>query len=160
MLTSRISRQADLLDISNATDIHGTKFDDPTHPIATDGKLDKTITPGTYQSFVSLIDDTQLARFGMHNGKPADQTLIDAKWESLALASCLDPDFPDDYFLFTAVCVQNMPHRRLAAHIMQADNDFISTDGVSLGQPFNAGLDNDNQFLVFRVTLPGALVTI
>ena len=105
MLTSRISRQADLLDISNATDIHGTKFDDPTHPIATDGKLDKTITPGTYQSFVSLIDDTQLARFGMHNGKPADQTLIDAKWESLALAPCFDPNFPDDFFLFTAVSV-------------------------------------------------------
>ena len=38
-----------------------------------------------------------------HPGKPEDQTLIDAKWESLALAPCLDSDFPDDYFLFSAV---------------------------------------------------------
>jgi hypothetical protein len=38
----------------------------------------------------------------------------------------------------------------------QSDNDFLSTQGVSLGQPFNAGEDVDNQFLVFRVTLPGA----
>ncbi|TFK84975.1 hypothetical protein K466DRAFT_495616 [Polyporus arcularius HHB13444] len=135
-------KQADLLDISNATDIHGTKFDDPTNPIAKKGALVKGITAGTYKSFVSFIDDTQLARFGLHNGKPADQTLIDAKWESLALAPCFDSDFPDDFFLFTA-----------------ADNDFISTQGISLGQPFDAGLDVDNQFLVFRVTLPGASTT-
>ncbi len=102
-LTSIFCRQADLLDISSATDIHGTKFDDPTNPIAKKGALDKDITPGTYKSFVSFIDDTQLARFGLHNGKPADQTLIDAKWESLALAPCFDSDFPDDFFLFTAV---------------------------------------------------------
>ena len=42
---------------------------------------------------------------------------------------------------------------------MQADNDFISTHGISLGEPFNAGLDVDNQFMVFRVTLPGAQVS-
>ncbi|KAI0371998.1 hypothetical protein BV20DRAFT_135428 [Pilatotrama ljubarskyi] len=134
-------KQADLLDITNATDIHGTNFDDPSRPIANDGKLDKSITPGTYVSFVDFIDNTQLGRFGVHNGKPADQTLIDAKWESLALAPCLDPDFTDDFFLFTA-----------------ADNDFISTEGIALGKPFNAGLDNDNQFMVFRLTLPGASV--
>lgn len=39
----------------------------------------------------------------------------------------------------------------------QADNDFISTHGIALGVPFDAGLDNDNQMLVFRVTLPGAV---
>lgn len=38
--------------------------------------------------------------------------------------------------------------------ILQADNDFLSTQGIFDGQPFNGGLDNDNQFLVFRVTLP------
>lgn len=46
---------------------------------------------------------TQLARFGLHNGDPGDQTLINAKWESLALAPLEDPKFPNDYFLFTAV---------------------------------------------------------
>ncbi|CAL1710831.1 unnamed protein product [Somion occarium] len=127
----------DLIDISDATNIAGSKFDSPKNPIAKKGKLDKSITAATYVGFVDFIDDTQLARFGLHNDDPADQTLIDAKWESLALAPVGDPANPDDFFLFTA-----------------ADNDFISTHGVSLGQPFNAGLDNDNQFLVFRVTLP------
>jgi len=36
----------------------------------------------------------------------------------------------------------------------QADNDFQTTNGVSVGQPYNAGLDADNQILVWRVTLP------
>ncbi|KAI1798159.1 esterase-like activity of phytase-domain-containing protein [Ganoderma leucocontextum] len=134
-------KQADLIDITNATDIHNTKFDDPSNPIATDGKLDDSINPATYVSFVSFIDSVQLARFGVHNGNPVDQTLIDAKWESLALAPAGDPDYPNDYFLFTA-----------------ADNDFITTQGISGGQPYNAGLDNDNQMMVFRVTLPGATV--
>jgi hypothetical protein len=36
-------------------------------------------------------------------GKPDDKTLIAAKWESLALVPCEDDEFPDDFFLFTAV---------------------------------------------------------
>jgi len=136
-------KQADLIDISKATNIAGTKFDSSKNPIAKKGKLDKSITPATYVGFVDFIDDDQLARFGLHNGKPADATLIDAKWESLALAPVGDPANPHDFFLFTA-----------------ADNDFISTHGIFDGKPFNAGDDVDNQFLVFRVTLPTASVSV
>jgi hypothetical protein len=35
--------------------------------------------------------------------EPTDRTLIDAKWESFALAPVLDPTAPDDYFLITMV---------------------------------------------------------
>jgi len=38
-------------------------------------------------------------------GSPDDPTLLSAKWESLALAPVGDPNFPDDYFLFTVVSV-------------------------------------------------------
>ena len=61
-------RQADLIDISNATNIAGSKFDSSKNPIAKKGKLDKSITPATYVGFVDFIDDDQLARFGLHNG--------------------------------------------------------------------------------------------
>jgi len=54
-------------------------------------------------SFVDYIDDDELERFGLHNDGDDDGTLIDAKWESLALAPVGDEDSPDDYFLFTAV---------------------------------------------------------
>ncbi|KAJ3503097.1 hypothetical protein NLJ89_g8585 [Agrocybe chaxingu] len=136
-------KQADLFSTVHATDIHGTKFDSPTNPIAVDGVLDSSITPATYVPFVNYVDPIQLARFGLHNGKPNDPTLLNAKWESLALAPIGDTSFPDDYFLFTA-----------------ADNDFLSTQGISLGVPFNAGIDVDNQMLVFRVTLPSVVSTV
>ncbi|KAA1472587.1 hypothetical protein DENSPDRAFT_859545 [Dentipellis sp. KUC8613] len=141
--TSAAYKHADLISLSGATDIHGSKFDEPGNPLAKKGDLDKSITPATYVSFVDILNSSQLARFGLHNGDPDDETLIDAKWESLALASVADPAFPDDYFLFTA-----------------SDNDFLSTHGVFNGTPFNAGEDVDNQFLVFRVTLPGAQVNV
>ncbi|EMD36215.1 hypothetical protein CERSUDRAFT_74243 [Gelatoporia subvermispora B] len=143
-------KQADLIDISGATDIHGTQFDFPNASIATKGKLDKSITAAEYVSFVNFIDDTQLARFGLHNGDPDDQTLIDAKWESLALAPCFDPDFPNDFFLFTADVSS------LISVSLKADNDFLTEDGFMNGVPYNAGINNDNQFLVFRLTLPTA----
>jgi hypothetical protein len=61
-------RQADLVDISCATDIHDTQFDDPTHPIAVSGVLDPSITPANYIPFVNYLNATQLAKFGLHNG--------------------------------------------------------------------------------------------
>ncbi|KZV78616.1 hypothetical protein EXIGLDRAFT_708994, partial [Exidia glandulosa HHB12029] len=126
----------DLIDISNATNIAG-RFDGPTGAIAPKGQLIAGVTPALYQSFVSLIDDTQLARFGLHNGKPENSQLIDGKWESIALAPIQDEDFPDDYFLFTV-----------------SDNDFQTTNGVSLGKKYDDDIDVDTQLLVFRVTLP------
>ncbi|KAF9483227.1 hypothetical protein BDN70DRAFT_874104 [Pholiota conissans] len=133
-------KQIDLFSITNATDIHGSKFDNPANPVSPLGVLDSSITPAEYVSFVNIVDDAQLARFGLHNGKPNDPTLINGKWESLALAPVNDPAFPDDYFLFAG-----------------SDNDFLSTQGISLGVPFDAGLDVDNEVLVFRVTLPSAV---
>lgn len=136
-------KQADLFDISNATDIHGTKFDDPANPVAVGGELDSSIIPATYVSFVDYLDDDQLARFGLQNGDDDDDdndTHIDAKWESFSIAPVNDSDNPNDYFLFTA-----------------SDNDFLTTNGISLGQPYDAGQDVDTQFLVFRVTLPSVV---
>ncbi|KAJ3861321.1 esterase-like activity of phytase-domain-containing protein [Lentinula novae-zelandiae] len=130
-------KQADLFSIANATNIAGSKFDDPSNPVAPGGVLDDSVTPATYVSFVNYIDDDQLARFGLHNGDEEDSTLVNEKWESLALAPVNDPANPDDYFLFTA-----------------SDNDFLTEDGISIGVPYNAGVNVDNQFLVFQVTLP------
>ncbi len=42
----------------------------------------------------------------------------------------------------------------LLSFLPQSDNDFLTEDGVTAGQPYDAGLNVDNQFLVFQVTLP------
>ena len=61
-------RSIDLVDIAGATNIAGSKFDSHKNALAPKGNLDSSITPATYTPFVSLIDGTQLARFGLHNG--------------------------------------------------------------------------------------------
>jgi hypothetical protein len=129
-------KSIDIIDISAATDIHGTNYDTTT-AVAPKGVLASGVKPAQYTPFVSLVDSTQLQRFGLHNDGDFDETLIDAKWESLALAPAMDPAFPDDYFLFTV-----------------ADNDFITLNGISLGQPYSAGDNVNTQIFVFRITLP------
>ncbi|KAJ7758808.1 esterase-like activity of phytase-domain-containing protein [Mycena maculata] len=131
-------KQADLFSITSATDIHGTDYDSPSTPVSPKAKLAKGVTAAEYVGFVNYADPTQLGRFGLHVGDPDDNTLIDAKWESFALAP-VGPSVPDDYFLFSV-----------------SDNDFITTQGISLGVPYDAGEDVDTQAFVFRVTLPGA----
>ncbi|GJJ08810.1 hypothetical protein Clacol_003029 [Clathrus columnatus] len=130
-------KNIDLFDISQATNIANTGFDEPSNPIANNGTIVKGITPAQYQPFISMIDSTQLGRFGLHNGKPINSSLLNSKWESLAVAPVGDPDFPDDYFIFTV-----------------SDNDFLTTTGVTNGVPYNAGLNVDTQFMVWRATLP------
>lgn len=127
----------DIIDISPATDISNDEYNAATGAVAPGGQLLSHITPATYVPFIQLTDSVQLARFGLHNGAPVDQTLIAAKWESLALAPACDPEYPDDYFVFTF-----------------ADNDFRTRNGVSMGKPYDAGMNVDNQAMVWRVTLP------
>ncbi|KIO17674.1 hypothetical protein M407DRAFT_84740 [Tulasnella calospora MUT 4182] len=131
-------KSVDIFDISGATDIHGTQYDNST-AVSPGGVLASDVVPATYTPFLSLIDGTQLSRFGVHNGGNFDQQLIAGKWEGTALASCKDSEYPDDYFLFVG-----------------ADNDFNTLDGTMVGQPYSTsyGQDVDNQFLVYRVTLP------
>lgn len=57
-----------MVDISQATNIRGSKFDDPANPVAPGGKLDESVTPATLTEFVDFIDKDQLARFGLHTG--------------------------------------------------------------------------------------------
>ena len=66
--TDIVGRSIDLIDISAATNISGSKFDSHKNAVAPKGKLDKSVTPAVYTPFVSLINSTQLARFGLHNG--------------------------------------------------------------------------------------------
>jgi hypothetical protein len=84
-------------------------------------------------------DNTQLNRFGLHNGLPSDKNDLYEKWESLAVVPVGDPKAPDDYFLFVG-----------------SDNDFITQHGFMAGQPYvdASGGNVDTLVLVYRVTLP------
>lgn len=128
-----------LVDVSGATNIAGSAFD-TVKPIAPKGLLDPSITAAKVHEFIDLNDAAELARFGLHNGAPNDRNNLSEKWESMGLASALDPQQPDDFFLFVG-----------------NDNDFITQDGFQVGASYRdaSGADVDTMLLAFRVTLPG-----
>ncbi|NBV85243.1 MAG: hypothetical protein EBS01_03015, partial [Verrucomicrobia bacterium] len=113
-------------------------------------KLKDGITAVSPVQFVSIIDATQLAKFGLNtnDGSSAARTsaTLSEKWEGMALVSALDASRPNDYFLFVA-----------------NDNDFLTTklkmkatDGTTVTTAGSLGVsvENDTMFLAYRVTLP------
>jgi len=134
-----VYRSIDLLDISGATNIAGTAYDNAATPVAPLGVLNSAIKPATYQKFLDINDNAQLNRFGLHNGAPNDSNDLYEKWESMAVVPIGDRQAPNDYFLFVG-----------------SDNDFITQQGVMAGQTYAdaSGANVDTLVLVYRVTLP------
>jgi hypothetical protein len=135
--TSRY-RNIEILDTSKATNIANTKYDDDV-PVAPGGKLESSVVPATLTPFIDINDNTQLNRFGLHNGEPNDRNNLSEKWEGMTIVSALDPDNPRDVFLF----VTN-------------DNDYITQNGSQVGASYKdqSGTDVDTMILVYRLTLP------
>ena len=136
-VTSRY-RKIELLDVSQATNIAGSPFDG-TVPVAPNGKLADGIVPATLMPFIDLNDNSQLGKFGLHNGEPNDRNNLSEKWEGMALVPALDPAHPRDFFLFVV-----------------NDNDFMTQNGFQVGADYKdpSGVELDTMILVYRVTLP------
>lgn len=138
-----IYRFIDIFDISSATDIKGSTYDCADCSVAAPaGLLKADITPARYCSFIDMNRDSQLARFGLHNGGAQDAGLLNEKWESLGMVPVdgLDGD-DDEWFVFS-----------------MSDNDFITQDGYMNGGAYPyadaSGFNLDNQALVFKIKLP------
>ena len=137
-------RHVDVFDISKATSIKDSTNDAATGSIASSkGELDSEITAAEYCSFIDFNVNSQLARFGLHNGGDQNATLLNEKWESLALVP-VNPGTKKskntEYYLFSL-----------------SDNDFITQDGhMNFGKfayKDTSGYNLDNQALVFHVTI-------
>ncbi|KAF3036161.1 hypothetical protein E8E12_003246 [Didymella heteroderae] len=143
--STSIYRNADVIDISKATNIKD-KYDAFNAQIASNkGVLKSDVVPATYCPWLSYNVNSQLNRFGVRNGGAQDANLLNEKWESFALAP-VDSDFQTkgegkEYYL-----------------ISFSDNDFITQNGfINFGkQPYKdgSGYNLDSQVLVFKVRLP------
>ena len=142
-------RQVDIFDISDATDIKSSLYDSATGAIADrNGNLAGGIVPAKYCQFLDINDNSELAKFGLHNGKPQNQGLLNEKWESISLVP-VQPgddgpqgsDGGKEYFM---LCF--------------SDNDFVTQNGrMNFGKfqfQDESGYELDTQVLVFHVTLP------
>lgn len=114
-----IYRNADIIDISKATNIVG-KYDGFNGSIASkDGVLKSEIKPAEYCPWLSYNVNSQLNRFGVRNGGAQDANLLNEKWESFAFLEVDGDESKDkkkgdgkDYYL-----------------ISFSDNDFITQNG-------------------------------
>jgi hypothetical protein len=121
--TESIYRNADIIDISKATNVAG-KYDAFGGQVASDkGVLKNDIVPATYCPWLSYNNNDQLNRFGVHNGGAQDEGLLNEKWESFALTPVdkkdkigysdrQDEDEGKQYYIFSF-----------------SDNDFITQNG-------------------------------
>jgi hypothetical protein len=136
--STSVYRSIDIFDTTGATNIADTDFDG-TKPVAPEGKLDPSVTPVKYGRFIDMNDNTQLNRFGLHNGEPNDTNALYEKWEAMALLPVLDDAAPNDYFLVVA-----------------SDNDFLTQNGAMQGTPYkdSSGANVDSVVLVYRISLP------
>ena len=156
-----------LVSTQGATNLAGTAYE-TSHTSAVRG-AGATLAPAygltaaQCTDFVNLLNPTQLARFGLdlnvvgaagaakaradgHRVGELSPASLSAKWEAMAIVSCLDRAYPDDYFLFVG-----------------SDNDFLTAEGAMLGKSYNALsaepgaeiVENLSRILVYRVTLPG-----
>ncbi len=136
-----------LVDITGATNLAGTPYEQDVKPVAPDGVLRPEITPARQAELVNLLNPAQLAKFGLNlSTAPSDRFSLSEKWEAMALAPALDRNAPRDVFL-----------------LIGNDNDFETAEGRINGQAFDAGLtnlggsgsgDNDSMILIYRLTLP------
>lgn len=122
-----VYRHADIFDISSnsgATDIKSAANDATNGSIASStGVLDAGIKAAEYCKFLDYNVNAQLGRFGLHNGGAQDATLLNEKWESLALVPVDGKDGKDgEWFLFSL-----------------SDNDFITQDGTCFWPSLSLG---------------------
>lgn len=147
--TQSLYRHIDVFDIAGATDVKGTLADTVNGSIASSaGVLADGITPATYCSFLDFNVNSQLGRFGLHNGGKEDSGLLNEKWESIALAP-VNPS-PGASFTSGEVFIFSF-----------SDNDFITQDGhMDFGSyPYkdSSGYNVSTQALVFQAMLPQLL---
>lgn len=111
-------RNADIFDISKATNIKGKKYDAFDGAAASKkGELDSDVKPAEYCPWLSYNNNNELSKFGAHNGGAQDAGLLNEKWESLALAP-------------VAGKFQSNGDGKEYYLISVSDNDFITQNGL------------------------------
>src|SRR2546423_8640115 len=147
--TLSLYRQVDIFDTSNATNIKSDHYDSTTGAIANNqGELLDNIVPAQYFPFLNINDSSELARFKLHNGGNQDSSLLNEKWESLAIVP-VDAE---------STATKSNNNGKGCFLFCFSDNDFVTSDGrMDFGDFEFEDLSHyelDSQVLVFHLTLP------
>ncbi|KAL6702783.1 hypothetical protein ACN47E_000967 [Coniothyrium glycines] len=152
-------RNADVIDISKATNVAGSAADAVGGAIASkDGVLRSDIVPAQYCPWLSFNVNAQLNRFGVRNGGAQDASLLNEKWESFALIEADEDDKSEGEKKRKKNKKDDDKQGKEYYLLSFSDNDFITQNGYINFGKFQykdaSGFNLDNQVLVFKVRLP------
>ncbi|KAL8731101.1 MAG: hypothetical protein Q9166_003629 [cf. Caloplaca sp. 2 TL-2023] len=118
--STSVYRHIDIFDISSATNIKSSLNDARNGSIASrTGVLKQGVNATEYCSFLDFNVNSELGKFGLHNGGAQDAGLLNEKWESIAVVPVDGKKGKDgEWFVFSV-----------------SDNDFITQDGESVYLP-------------------------
>lgn len=141
-----------LLDLKGASNVLGQpEFDAPNGQVSPGGVLSPTITPLDWDQALNMLNSEQLARFGINlNFGAPDASTLSEKWEGLGLVSALDPNAPDDYFLFVG---NDNDFLTQTGRMLGADGAIFEYDAKAAFENKNLYADNDTWMLAYRVTI-------
>lgn len=123
--------------IDAAANLAGTAFDQGTQSVLRKGRLDPSVRALPLETAIDILDEKALNGAGLSTraGKRGFQQ-ISAKWEGMCLTPPLSPRGRERFLL-----VSN-------------DNDFLTRDGMMPDRAYDAGIDNPNMILIYRVMIP------
>jgi hypothetical protein len=115
----------------------GSNFDQDVKSIWRKRKRDPEISPLSLETAIDLCDESALNRVGL-SVRPDKRGYeqLSAKWEGLCLTPPLKKGRLERFLL-----VSN-------------DNDFLTRDGMMPDRAYDAGIDNPNRMLIYRVIIP------
>jgi hypothetical protein len=166
--STSLYRHIDIFDISNATNIASVTYDAFNASIASSkGKLNANVQTATYCSFLDFNVNSQLNRFGLHNGGAQDASLLNEKWESIATVPVTDGS-DGEYFVFSlsdndfitqnGMCffpsLHTLEDDDMIWRNLDTDADIGYMDGGKYPYKDASGYNLDNQALVFKVQVP------
>jgi hypothetical protein len=123
--------------LSGASNLAGGPLDQSTRSILARGKLRPEIVPMRCCTAIDIADESELNKEGL-SALPARENLqqISAKWESLCLTPPLSANGKARYLF------------------IGNDNDFLTRKGFMPDGKYDAGIDNPNMILIYRVMMP------
>ena len=83
--TESVYRQIDVISTKHAKAIDKKAFDRVNGTVAPGGVLDDDIKPARYCPFLDFNVNSELGKFGLHNGGAEDGGLLNEKWESISV---------------------------------------------------------------------------
>jgi hypothetical protein len=120
-----------------SANLAGSSFDMGTQSLFRKGALDPAIRPLKLETYIDIADEAALNAIALtiHPRKKGFRQ-IGAKWEGLCLTPPLKSGSRERFLL-----VSN-------------DNDFLTRDGMMPDGAYDAGIDNPNMILIYRVMIP------